>query len=207
LGPRLSYLSSFHSNERHIWDIGCDHGLLGLSFHDTPSIESINLVDPSGPVIEVLIKKIKDSYISKGNILVHHKQGQQLKIESSSNCIFIAGMGGKEIGEIISAILPDLDERSKIVISPHRKILELRALLHELPLALISESVLFQDGQFYQIIVLRPQAEGSRVSLYGEELWKSETGLKYKEHQLKFFETHRDMASIRYVEFLRFVTP
>jgi tRNA (adenine22-N1)-methyltransferase len=203
LSLRLNTLRSFYQNQHNIWDIGCDHGLLGLSFTDIPTIQTINLVDPSKPVIDVLSKKIKDSYISKGNILIHLKEGQKLKIESSSNCIFIAGMGGKEIGQIIETILPDLDQDSQIVISPHRKILELRELLNSLKIALIDEKVILEDGQFYQIIVLKPQIAGPRVPLYGEKLWDTETGRQYLDHQIRFFETHRDDISIRYVAFLK----
>src|SRR6476661_2613415 len=134
---RLTKLHSYHSTEENIWDIGCDHGYLGSSFKDSEIVKAIHLVDPSGPVIQ----NLKDSYISVPNLKIHHQEGQYLFIDSNSNLIFIAGMGGKEIGEIISHLLPQLDSTSKFVISPHRKILELRALLNVMPISLLSEEV------------------------------------------------------------------
>ena len=105
-------------------------------------------------------------------------------------------------GEILQNLLPQLDASSRIVISPHRKILELRKLLHYLPLILLEEKVLFEDGQFYQILCLTP-GEGVKVSLYGKDLWNDETGEAYLDHQVKTFSQHQDLASQEYVSYLR----
>lgn len=200
---RLTELQSYYKNEENIWDIGCDHGLLGSSFKDHENIHSIHLVDPSLPVIN----KLKDSYISVPKIKIHHKQGQNLFIESKSNLIFIAGMGGKEIGEIISSLHSQLDSTSRFVISPHRKILELRSLLNTLPISLLSERVVEENGQFYQILELSLSSNGTKVPQYGDEIWKSETGLRYLKHQMLHFSSHKDLASQEYVSFLKARNP
>lgn len=200
LSLRLGKLRSYYNQEKHVWDIGCDHGQLGLSFHHISTVENIHLVDPSEPVINVLKQKLVDSYISKAKI--YQQNGQSLSIKSSSNCIFIAGMGGKEIGEIITHVLPQLNSSSRLVISPHRKILELRSLLNKMPVSLIEEEVIFEDDQFYQILILSPGI-GTPVSLYGEKLWEGVTGSMYREHQVKAFGIHRDEASLSYLDFLK----
>ena len=206
LSERLKSIRHYHTDQRNIWDIGCDHGLLGLSF-EASDVDSIHLVDPSKPVIDSLMNKLKDAYITKGKVLIKRKEGQNLTIDSLSNCIFIAGMGGKEIGEIILHLLPQLDQSSRIVISPHRKILELRKLLNKLPLSLIEEKVMLEEGQFYQILCLSPMEGGQKVSLFGEELWTSETGESYRQHQVKFFTPHQDLASRDYVSHLQGLNP
>lgn len=207
LSKRLLTLASYHHHQNIIWDIGCDHGLLGLSFRGNPYVEEIHLVDPSLPVINELKNKVIDSYISKQTLTIHHKAGQSLTLpREKSNLIFIAGMGGKEIGEIVSSLYPQVDSKSSFVISPHRKILELRKLLGELPISLLREEVIFEDDQFYQIMELAT-GEGNKVSRYGIDIWKSEVGKAYKEHQIRFFTPHRDMASQDYVAFLKSLTP
>ncbi len=202
LSERLKNLRKFHQKQQHIWDIGCDHGLLGMSFYGEAGIESINLVDPSAPVIKELKINYKDSYITEGYLNIIHSEGQKLTIQKPSNTIFIAGMGGKEIGEIISHLLPQLDNSSQIIISPHRKILELRAQLKSMPLSLVTEEVIFEDEQFYQILVLKP-GKGSAVSSFGQEMWRSEVGEQYRLQQLKTYEIHKDKASISYLEYLK----
>lgn len=205
LSERLKSIKEFHTNQRNIWDIGCDHGHLGLSF-STSNVDSIHLVDPSRSVIETLINKLKDAYITKEKVFITESEGQKLTIDCHSNCIFIAGMGGKEIGEIILHLLPQLDSSSRIVISPHRRILELRLLLKELPLSLIEETVVMDEGHFYQILCLSPE-KGPKVSHYGESLWASETGESYRQHQIKYFTPHQDLASQSYVSYLKGLNP
>ena len=203
LSLRLSTLNSYRTSEEVIWDIGCDHGHLGLSFLNSDARE-INLLDPSGPVIDTLQKKLThiDSYITKPKVFIHHKKGQDLTLQSENNIIFIAGMGGKEIGEIIQKLLPQLDSRSRIVISPHRKILELRKLLHHQNIELLHEESVFEDDQFYQMLVLK-KGEGRKVSLYGEEIWSGTTGKRYLKHQIENFERHQDPESRAYLGYLK----
>jgi tRNA (adenine22-N1)-methyltransferase len=198
LSERLGTLRSFYSHEQHIWDIGCDHGLLGSSFHDLDSVKSINLIDPSLPVIN----NLKDSYISKEKINIKQARGQEIKINENSNCIFIAGMGGKEIGEIVKNLLPQIDSTSKFVISPHRKILELRKLLHEMDIALLEERLLLEGDQYYQIMSFT-KGSGAKVSLYGEGIFEGDLGRKYREHQIKAFGPHQDSASKNYLNYLK----
>jgi tRNA (adenine22-N1)-methyltransferase len=206
LSLRLTTLQSYYSGEEFIWDIGCDHGLLGLSFAHLSGIRGINLVDPSKIVIDVLKEKIKGAYIAIGTVNIFRNKGQEIKIDSKSNCIFIAGMGGEEIADIVLKILPGLDSSSKIVISPHRKNLELRALLRALPISLKKEEVLFEDGQFYPILELVP-GEGPKVGLFGDNIWKGELGERYRIHQIKFFSSHRDGASQDFVSYLKSLSP
>lgn len=205
LSKRLRTLHELYSEESYVWDIGCDHGQLGLSFLNVSSVKEVHLVDPSVKVINELKKKIKDSYITKKHLFIHHKQGQELETARTSNCFFIAGMGGKEIGDIIQHLLPGLNESSRFVISPHRKILELRKLLASLPLTLKDELVLEEGSQFYQVLSLTP-GKGERVSLYGERLWDGETGRRYLECQVRHFSAHNDELSRAYVSFLKSLT-
>lgn len=205
LSLRLSKIRSFYQNEFYLWDIGCDHGDLGLSFVNSPSVEVINLVDPSISVKKSLELKLKDSYITKPLIEIKNERGQDLKITNDKkNLIFIAGMGGKEIGEIIYSLLPQLDSSSKIVISPHKNILELRSFLNSLPLCLEEETLVFENHQFYQIMVLKPDSsfDRKRVSVFGEEIWKSPLGISYRSHLLKHLPFHRGKLSQDFLKYL-----
>lgn len=202
LSKRLHSIHKTYTNRKIVWDIGCDHGLLGLSFQAVPTVEAIHLVDPSIEVINELRNKLKDSYITKP-VFIHHKSGQEIKPESHSHHFFIAGMGGKEILSIIESLLPHLDSSSLITISPHRKILELRKSLNGMPVTLLEEFLVKEDGQYYQVLTLRPEAGGKKVSLYGEEIWTGEWGTEYRDHQFNHFSLHRDEASRAFVTFLK----
>ena len=187
-----------------MWDIGCDHGQLGLSFRDRDDIASINLVDPSEKVIDVLKKKLEGSYITKSiQINIFKEKGQNLKVDEHKKIIFIAGMGGKEMGFIIQNLAPQITFQDRLVLSPHRNILDLRKQLHESELGLLKELTIKEDGQFYQILCLCKSLDLPRISLYGEGVWTGETGKEYRHHILKSYSGHNDTNSKGLVSYLR----
>ena len=186
-----------------MWDIGCDHGHLGLSLVSKASLRELHLVDPSHKVITDL-KKIIDSYITKEtfSINIHEKKGQDVRLNPQPKTIYIAGMGGEEIKEIIQALSTQLTSQDLVVISPHRKILELRKYLRYSDFRLIEEEVLLENGQYYQILALTYGGEGEVVTSYGSSMFFKGVWPLYKEHQLHHFKLHKDPESMAYFTYL-----
>lgn len=204
LSNRLEFLASFYEGEESIYDIGCDHGLLGLSFKTNPKVKDIYLIDPN-PYSVDLIKNTINAYITKP-VLIHPLKisGEKTKIVSPNSLIFIAGMGGKNIIEILSSWSEEnFKNCSQIVLSPHRYILELREFLIKNGFRLIKEAVFFENDQFYEMFSVKKGTEGKGISLYGEEIWKSETGANYLEHRLKHLSHHRGPRYLDYLKYLK----
>jgi tRNA (adenine22-N1)-methyltransferase len=203
LSVRLEFIKSFYHQEQLVFDIGCDHGQLGLSFQNHPSVSEIHLVDPSAPVIETLRNKVKTAYITK-NLFIHHEKGQKIQPGKRSSCIFVAGMGGREIQDIIESLLPTISADSRFVVSPHRNILSLRETLSKLPITLEEEAVVIDEGVFYLIMSMVPGTHGRSVSLYGErDFWITPVGLKYREYMMLHFKGHRDEAARSFIDYLK----
>lgn len=202
LSTRLQTLHNLYQNQENIWDIGCDHGQLGQSFKDVATVKSIHLVDISAAVIKKLKDKSIDSYISRPELFVHHSGGQDLTLSEGTHCIYIAGMGGKEISIIIDHLLPQMGANDLLVISPHRGILETRSYLSQSELTLIKELVVEEGNQFYQMMALKKDSQGPKVTVYGENIWVGETGIRYKEYVLKHWKHHQDVAARAYVAYL-----
>ncbi len=120
--------------------------------------------------------------------------------------ILIAGMGGKEIESISFHLLPFLSGDDDLVISPHRDILPVREKLHRSPFFLGDETLVFEEGRFYQILSLNLRG-GSKVHPYGEKIFSGERGEEYRQHQLKTFTAHKDERSGAYVTYLNSLTP
>lgn len=201
LSKRLGLLAQQYHHEKHIWDIGCDHGLLGLSFDSNPHVEEIHLVDPSTPVINVLKKQL-DAYITKRKIFIHHQKGQEIQLAPLSNLIFIAGMGGKEIHEILHSLIGQMKPDTRLVISPHRNILEVRAFLNQSIYRNENEFLVMEGGRYYQVMTLNLDQSFPRVSLYGESIWRGPLGSGYLEQQLLHFQEHRDGPGRSYCQYL-----
>ncbi len=200
LSERLATFASFYRNQDIIWDIGCDHGHLGLSFFKGESSPEIHLVDPAAPVIKKLKEKINHSYIPM--IQIFHQEGQEIKLNpESSHFIFIAGMGGLEIIDILRRVLPQLRLGDELLISPHNKVLDVRSYLGELAPLLLNEGVLSEGGIWYPYFHL---GHGGRViSQYGDQIFEGESGRGYREHLLEKLSRHRDEESLRYLNFLK----
>lgn len=206
LSPRLNSLRSHFNSHESIWDIGCDHGKLGLSFLNVNEVKNIHLVDPSPHVIKTLNDYI-DSYITDKflKIKVHRKNGQDIIPGPERKLILIAGMGGKEIDSIVQHLRPYLTIHDDLVISPHRDILPLRQTLNASEFSLGKESLVFDDGRFYQVISLKIKGS-KKIHPFGEEIFTGSEGEKYRLHQINTFSAHQDMRSREYVEYLNGLT-
>lgn len=115
-------------------------------------------------------------------------------------------MGGKEIQDIVRHLIPQLDSNDRLVISPHRNILELRKFLNQTELGLLDEVSLREDAQFYQILCLIRDASLPKVHPYGEAIWRGTIGERYRQHQLGAFRGHQDELSKAYVTYLAQLT-
>lgn len=161
------------------------------------------MIDPSLEVIKTLNTRIEDTYIpERGLINVHCMKGQLFIPRPMVKCVFIAGMGGKEIIEILTHLAIYTKPNDRVVISPHRKILELRKYLFHSPYRLYDELCLHENAQFYQIICLQKSSHLPQVSLYGDKLWLDKTGKEYLKHQVSALKSHQDAASKEYLRYL-----
>jgi tRNA A22 N-methylase len=203
LSNRLKFISQLISTPTVVWDIGCDHGLLGLGFRDNKEVKEINLVDPSFDVVNKL-KIAVDSDISMPKILIHCKKGQEIKLNTKfKNSLIITGMGGKEILDILKFVLPQLKQDDEIIISPHRNFLLLREYLSQSSYRLVSESVVSDSGHFYQVLKLSLMPDYNQVSIYGDTLWQSREGRLYRDFLIQHFQYHRDVVSNDFLKFLQ----
>lgn len=199
LSKRLSLFASYYQDQDIIWDIGCDHGHLGLSFINHPKNPLIHLVDPARPVIEKLQNKLIDSDIPR--LSIFHQQGQEVILSPmKSHFIFIAGMGGLEIIDILSNLFPQLKNGDQVLISPHNKVLEVRAFLQQQGKWLESERVLVEAGIWYPHFLLAKEAQ--TCSEFGEEIFKGEEGHEYRAYLMEQLSRHRDTRSKEFLNFL-----
>lgn len=205
LSGRLQALASLADDQASsIWDIGCDHGLLGTSFIHSDIVTQIHLVDPSLKVIESLHSRYKDSYITSGKFIkILHQHGQECVLDTERKNVFIAGMGGKEIESIISHLEPQFHSHDRLIISPHRRINELRQTLSKGPWSLIQELLIKDEGQFYQILALSSGTGLTKVHPFGVTIFQGSLGEEYRQQQLKTFSNHQDPLSQDYVAYLK----
>lgn len=201
LSHRLQTIHDHTPLHPHIYDVGCDHGELGLSFQIYPEVHTIHLVDPSSAVIEGLKEKMSGSDIPK-QVAVSKKKANQIEIKTKKNSIILCGFGGTQISEGIKHLKTQLDEESVFVLSPHRHVLQLREWLAKGTFDLLLDMMILEDNQFYPLLVVANR-KGRRVHPFGEkDLWHSPVGAEYREQLLGVLKRHQNPRDQRFFQYL-----
>jgi tRNA A22 N-methylase len=202
LSLRLSRLVELTGTSERIWDIGCDHGLAGLTAITLGQFKECFLVDPSLQVVQKL-KQILAAYTPGSfSISVLQAKGAELAVPLSNNVFLMAGLGGEQIKETLMALAPQLDANNRFVLSAHRDVLVMRKWLHDSGWTLVGEEVLSEDEREYEILVVETRRGERRVSLYGEEQWKSPAGAILAQKLLDKLSIHQNPADRRFREYL-----
>ncbi len=130
LSVRLQYLMELIPKTSELWDIGCDHGLLGLQALAMGRAQRVHFVDPAPAVIEKLKQELRSPGLSvwwranRDKIFFHQKMGEEV-LESINGVAVIAGMGGEKMAKIIEK---DFDGQ-KLVLNPFSHIDEVKTRL------------------------------------------------------------------------------
>ena len=205
LSPRLhSLISLIEASRTTLWDIGCDHALLGLQAPEVcPWIKEVHLVDPSEAVF-VNLKQLITTHIPKASFTMnlHNKNGENLTVSTANNVFVMAGMGGKTVMRILSHLKEVAGDHDQFIISPNRDILQVRAFLKENNWGLLGEALVEEEGLFYQQLSLTKMNTARSVSLYGEDFWQTPVGGRYKSHLVDKLSVHRDASTQAFVRFL-----
>ncbi len=188
---RLARLVSHCGEGEILWDIGCDHGLAGLLAGKSGAFKHVCFVDPSSFVIQKLKQYIGADIPIGFSYSIFEGRGDQINVTLSNNVFLMAGFGGVPIIETVEAIRKQLKSPARFVLSPHKNTLAVREYLHRGEWHLLSEEIVEEAGQFYEILQLESRP-GSAVSLFGTEQWDSPAGERRREDLLKKLPLHRN---------------
>ncbi len=200
LSLRLRTLFDLADRGGEFWDIGCDHGHVGL--WATQRFSRVHWVDPSPPVQDQLKQTIA-AHIPEGfSFSLRCEKGEELKVPRSQHVFFLAGMGGKTIRRVLAHLRSQAAPDSQYLVSPHTELLAFRAWLREEAWGFLEERAVEEGGQFYQLFSLEGRA-GREVPRFGEGVWQGEVGSRHRERVLRDLAPHRNPADQELVAYLR----
>ena len=200
LSTRLQRLLTLAGEGEELWDIGCDHGLVGRWARAESYFKRVHFVDPAPLVVERLKNFLNADIPRLVPFEIHQKRADEITVTKEENTFLMAGFGGQGMLQGLRHL--KTLSYSRIVLSPHRDQLKVRSYLHSENWGLEHEEILNEDGQFYQILVLGIEAK-RRVSLYGEEQWESVAGKGYLNHLLDKLPLHQNPQDQDYLNYLR----
>ena len=149
ISKRLKTISDLLSDNINVIDVGCDHALLDIYlFNNKKNINIIASDVKEGPLEQA--KKNIEKYGCK-NIKVKLGNGIDT-IESDTDTIIIAGMGGDTVIDILNNGKNKLSNIKTMVISPQSEWTKTREFVTSLGFA-IDEEVIIKDKNKYYLII------------------------------------------------------
>ncbi len=129
-------------------DVGCDHGFIAKAMIESGKC---NLVTVSDISIDSLnkAKKLLKKYIDQGLVFAICTDGL-IGINSNTECVLIAGMGGEEIIKILlsSTFLP-----KTLVLQPMKNTDKLRKTLFSLGYGIEKDYMFYDKNKYYNLLV------------------------------------------------------
>lgn len=118
---RILEIASLASEAASFWDVGCDHGYLGLYLLKRNPQAFVHFVDKSPKVCSTLVAKIESlpqlSSEDRQRIKVWARDARQIPSSEFSGDVFICGMGGDLIIKLIEHIQSGFGSK-RFILSP-----------------------------------------------------------------------------------------
>lgn len=170
LSSRLSLIVEHVIGGQPLWDIGCDHGLVGLSAYVKKGVTEVNFVDPSSESLNkarLHLAKLENKLLplEVGRFKYHQQKGESLDWKLVHGTVVVAGMGGRVIKNILSSIPQENIKNIKFILNPETELKKLETFCIKILENTHSlESYTTLEGKRKRaIIVLTPHSVGPRL--------------------------------------------
>ena len=154
ISKRLELVASFVPQGAVLLDVGSDHAYLPIDLVERGRIEGAiagEVVD--GPYQSAL--KNVEAHGLKEKIQVRLAKGlAAFEEEDQVSAITIAGMGGRLIATILEEGLGKLANVERLILQPNNREDDLRIWLQANGFQIVAESILEEEGKFYEILVV-----------------------------------------------------
>jgi tRNA (adenine22-N1)-methyltransferase len=150
-----------------LYDLCCDHGLIGRKAHERKGSSPVHFVDQSAAVIQRLRERLTPFADRLGrDFLIWESRAEDLPRPTVPSDFVLAGVGIPCTIRILGALFPDGIGPHRLIIAPQQKTPPLRAYLRDRGFRLLSEEVLLERGRFREILVVA--AEGQEIAVQAE---------------------------------------
>ena len=154
ISKRLELVASFVPQGAVLLEVGSDHAYLPIELVERGQIKSAI----AGEVVEGPYKsavKNVESHNLKERIQVRLANGLAAFEEADQvSVITIAGMGGRLIATILKEGLEKLANVERLILQPNNREDDLRIWLQANGFQIVAESILEEEGKFYEILVV-----------------------------------------------------
>lgn len=153
----MKALTSMVTKGFSVADIGCDHGYVSICLYKEGTAPFCIASDVRMGPAEAARKNVSLYEAEKG-VSVRLGSGLETIRPGETDCILIAGMGGKTIVSILSGQPVTASCAKELVLGPQSEIPEVRRYLCERDFSIRDEKLILEDGKFYPLIRAVPQS-------------------------------------------------
>lgn len=173
MSERIQRLASYVRPGATLYDLCCDHGLIGLTAWDRGDIERLVFIDQSADALSGLGRELIKRGLDKNTrIELSVANAENLKIPNVPADFIIAGVGIRTIEKIIRNLFSAGLGSHRLILGPQQKSQGLRCLLKSLSFGLVHEDVVWEAGRFRELIIV--ESKGEPISLFGDRFEQSE---------------------------------
>lgn len=133
-----------------VWDLCCDHGLIGKSLMDKK--KKVYFVD----IVPHIIENLKNS-IDKSNCEFQARDATKIEIENRPDeSIVMAGVGGWTCIKILKSLKQTHSEiKSEFILAPQKNLLTVKEYLLDNSFIIISEDFIQDKKNYYNILKVK----------------------------------------------------
>jgi len=192
ISKRLLAISELVNDTGNIMDVGCDHALLDIYLAKVkPKLSIIASDNKLGPMSRAQENVIRE----KVNVDVKLCDGLD-GIESGTDTVIIAGMGGKTIVDIFKRGKNKIQNVKTIILSPHNDFSNVREYVNKLGFYIDSEQLLKEHNKTYLIARFKKgRVRYTKKELFFGPLLVKEKGKLFDEYYKALLEKEKSNLS------------
>ena len=167
LSERLLAVASMVTPGSVVCDVGCDHGYVPIylvKHHVCPRVIAMDVNE--GPL------KSAGEHVREAGLLPYIEtrlsDGVEALEPGESDCLIIAGMGGRLMERILTEGRERVAGMREVILQPQSEIAAFRKFLREQGYTLLSENMIFEDGKYYPMMKVTP----GKVRNTETDLWQ-----------------------------------
>ena len=167
MSERLLAVASMVTPGSVVCDVGCDHGYVPIylvKHHVCPRVIAMDVNE--GPL------KSAGEHVREAGLLPYIEtrlsDGVEALEPGESDCLIIAGMGGRLMERILTEGRERVAGMREVILQPQSEIAAFRKFLREQGYTLLSENMIFEDGKYYPMMKVTP----GKVRNTETDLWQ-----------------------------------
>lgn len=159
LSQRILNFSSFYHGEAYVYDLCCDHGLIGINVAQkgirNRDLKEVIFNDQILAITDRLKLTLKDSDIPSAFYSLLTQPAQSIKIETQNNFIIIAGIGGELMIKVLAHLNEQTLKDTKLILCPHNNYFKVRDfVINKTSFGILKDDLIFENKVFYEYLYL-----------------------------------------------------